>query len=136
VRTRQSAAATRAARHGVRGRGSLEAADSNDLVLGADSDGEGVRSAAQDGVGAVVERLKGYRVCGGCEGTVDPGRAKTSSPGTKTVSGPSRGGAEEGEGEETSGSENETCWRVWKRLAKSEGLLGTRPKKNKNWKPL
>ncbi len=37
-----------------------------------------------------------------------PGRAKTSSPGRKLVPGPSRGGAREEEGEETSGSENET----------------------------
>jgi hypothetical protein len=35
------------------------------------------------------------------------GVLKTSSPGRKTVPGPSRGGAG-GEGEETSGSENET----------------------------
>jgi hypothetical protein len=27
--------------------------------------------------------------------------------------------------------QNKTCWQVQKRLAKSEGLLGTRPKKNK-----
>jgi hypothetical protein len=54
----------------------------------------------------------------------------------KTVPGPLRGSVEEGEGEETSGSENETCWQVQKRLAKSEGLLGTHPKKNKDWKPL
>jgi hypothetical protein len=45
--------------------------------------------------------------------------------------GPSRGGTDEGEDEETSGSENKTRWRVRKRLAKSKGLLGTRPKKNK-----
>ncbi len=51
-------------------------------------------------------RLRGgYRVC---EGAAGPGRAKTFSPGRKTVPGPSRGGTDEGEGEETSGSENET----------------------------
>ncbi len=49
-----------------------------------------------------------YHVCGGCEGATGPGHAKTSSPGRKTVLGPSRGGAGEEEGEETSGSENET----------------------------
>jgi hypothetical protein len=37
-----------------------------------------------------------------------PGHAKISSPGRKTVPGPSCGGAEEEEGEETSGSENKT----------------------------
>jgi hypothetical protein len=46
-----------AARRDVRGRASLEAADSDNLVLGPDSDGQGAGSAAQDGVGAVVERL-------------------------------------------------------------------------------
>jgi hypothetical protein len=60
VRTRRPAAAARAARRGVRGRASLEAADGDDLILGPDSDGEGVGSAAQEGVGAVVERLKGW----------------------------------------------------------------------------
>ncbi len=35
----------------------------------------------------------GYHVCGGCEGAVGPGRAKTSLPGRKTVPGPSRGNA-------------------------------------------
>jgi hypothetical protein len=60
VRTRWSATATRAARRGVCGRASLEAADGDNLVPGPDSDGEGAGSAAQDGVGAVVERLKGW----------------------------------------------------------------------------
>jgi hypothetical protein len=50
----------RAARRGVRGCTSLEAADSNDLIPRPDSDGEGAGPAAQDGVGAVVERLKGW----------------------------------------------------------------------------
>ncbi len=39
---------------------SLEPADGDDLVPGPDLDGEGAGSAAQDGVGAVVERLKGW----------------------------------------------------------------------------
>jgi hypothetical protein len=60
VRTHRSAAAMQAARRGVRGRASLEAADGDDLVPGPDSDGEGAGPAAQDGVGAVVERLKGW----------------------------------------------------------------------------
>ncbi len=51
---------TRAARHGVCGRASLEVADGDDLVPGPDSDGEGAGPAVQDGVGAVVERLKGW----------------------------------------------------------------------------
>jgi hypothetical protein len=60
VRTRRSAATTRAARRGVRGRAGLEAADGDDLVPGLDSDGEGAGPAAQDSVGAVVEWLKGW----------------------------------------------------------------------------
>ncbi len=59
VRTRWSAAATQTARRGSRSRASLEAADGDDLVPGPNSDGEGAGSAAQDGIGAVVERLKG-----------------------------------------------------------------------------
>jgi hypothetical protein len=55
--TRLVATGPLAARRGVRGCASLEAADGNDLVPGPDSDGEG---AAQDGVGAVVERPKGW----------------------------------------------------------------------------
>ncbi len=60
MQTQQSAAAMRAARRAVRGPASLEAADSDDLVPGPDSDGEGAGSTAQDGVGAIVERLKGW----------------------------------------------------------------------------
>jgi hypothetical protein len=45
---------------GVRGLAGLEGADGIDLVPGPNSDGEGVRSAAQNGVGAVVEWLKGW----------------------------------------------------------------------------
>ncbi len=51
---------TRAARRGVRGRASLEAAGGDDLVPGPDSDDEGAGSTAQDGIGAVIERLKGW----------------------------------------------------------------------------
>jgi hypothetical protein len=60
VRTRRPAAATRAARRGVRGRAGLKAADGDDLVSGPHSDGEGAEPAADDGVGAVVERVKGW----------------------------------------------------------------------------
>jgi hypothetical protein len=60
VRTWRSAAATQAASLGIRGRASLEAADGDNLVPGPDSDGEGAGSMVQDGVGAVVERLKGW----------------------------------------------------------------------------
>jgi hypothetical protein len=35
----------------------------------------------------------GYCVCGGSEGAASPGRAKTSSPGRKTVPGPLHGSA-------------------------------------------
>ncbi len=49
-----------AARRGVRGRASLKAADSDHLVTRPDSDGEGAGAAAQDRVGAIVERLKGW----------------------------------------------------------------------------
>ncbi len=59
MRTRRSAAATQAARRGVRGRASLEAADSYRLVPQPDSDGEGAGGVAQNRVGAVVEQLKG-----------------------------------------------------------------------------
>jgi hypothetical protein len=58
VQTRRSAAVTRAARRGVRGRASLEAADGDHLVPRPDSDGEGAGFTAQNGVGAVVEQLK------------------------------------------------------------------------------
>ncbi len=59
-RKRRSAAATQAARCGVRGRASLKAADGNHLVTRPDSDGEGAGAAAQDRVGAIVEWLKGW----------------------------------------------------------------------------
>jgi hypothetical protein len=51
MRSQRSAAATRAARRGVRGRARLEAADCNNLAPGPASDGEGAGSAAQDGAG-------------------------------------------------------------------------------------
>ncbi len=60
MRTWWSAAATRAASHGIRGRASLEAVDGDNLVPGPDSDGAGAGSVAQDSVGAIVERLKGW----------------------------------------------------------------------------
>ncbi len=60
MQTQRSAAVTRAARHGVRGRASLEVADGDNLVPGPDSDGEGAGPAAQDGLGAVIEHLKGW----------------------------------------------------------------------------
>ncbi len=50
----------RAARRGVRGRASLEAADGDHLLPRLDSDSEGAGAAAQDCVGAIVERLKGW----------------------------------------------------------------------------
>ncbi len=60
MRTQRSAAARRAARRGIRGCASLEAADGDHLVPGPDYDGEGAGSAAQNRVGAVVEGLKGW----------------------------------------------------------------------------
>ncbi len=60
MRTQRSAAVTRAARHGVRNCASLEVADGDNLVPGPDSDGEGAGPVAQDGLGAVIEHLKGW----------------------------------------------------------------------------
>jgi hypothetical protein len=60
VRTQRSAAGMRAARRGVCGPASLEAAEGDDLVLGPDSDGEVAGPVLQDGVGVIVERLKGW----------------------------------------------------------------------------
>ncbi len=51
---------TRAARCGIRGRAGLKAADGNHLVPRPDSDGEGAGATAQNRVGAIVERLKGW----------------------------------------------------------------------------
>jgi hypothetical protein len=50
---------TWAAKLGVRGRGSLEAADGNDLIL-LNSDGEGAGSAVQNSLGDIVERLESW----------------------------------------------------------------------------
>jgi hypothetical protein len=47
-----------AARLGVRTCAGLEAADGDDLVLGPDSDGEGVGSSVQNCVEAIVEWLE------------------------------------------------------------------------------
>ncbi len=60
MQTRWPAAAMWAARRGVRGRASLEVADGNDPVPVPDLDGEGAGSTAQNGLRAIVERLKGW----------------------------------------------------------------------------
>jgi hypothetical protein len=52
-----SAAAERAARHGVRGSAGLQATDGDDLLSRPDLKCEGAAAAADDGVGAVVQRL-------------------------------------------------------------------------------
>jgi hypothetical protein len=52
----------------------------------------------------------GYRCYGDWDGAAGPGRAKNLSTTGKTVPGLLLGGAREEEGEETSGSENKTCW--------------------------
>ncbi len=54
---RRSAAAARAAGHGARGSAGLQAADGDDLVSLPDPEGEGAAATADDGVGAVVQRL-------------------------------------------------------------------------------
>ncbi len=53
--------AMQAARHGICGYASLEAAVGNHLVPRPDSDSEGAGAAAQNRVGAVIERLKGWK---------------------------------------------------------------------------
>jgi hypothetical protein len=68
MRTRWPAAATWAARLDVSSRAGLEVADGNDLIPGPDSDGEGAGSAAQNGVGAVIEWLKRWND----DATIDP----------------------------------------------------------------
>ncbi len=60
MQTQRSASVTRAARRGVCGRASLEVAGGDNLVPGPDSDGEGAGPAAQDGLRAVIEHLKGW----------------------------------------------------------------------------
>jgi hypothetical protein len=52
--------AWRTARHGVRCCAGLKAADGDHLVPRPNSDGEGVGAVAQNGVGAIIERLKGW----------------------------------------------------------------------------
>jgi hypothetical protein len=52
--------AWRTARHGVSCRASLQAADGDHLVPRPNSDGEGAGAVAQNGVGAIIERLKGW----------------------------------------------------------------------------
>jgi hypothetical protein len=49
-----------AARCGVCGRASLDAADGDNLAPEPDSDGEEAGPVAQDSVGAVIEQLKGW----------------------------------------------------------------------------
>ncbi len=62
VQTRRSAAATRAARRGVRGHASLEVADSNNLIPGPDSDGEGTGSkTAQNKNGEIQAMSKVFK---------------------------------------------------------------------------
>jgi hypothetical protein len=75
VRARRSAAAMRAAKRGVRGRASLEAADGDHFVPQPDSDGEGAGAAAQNRIGAVIERLKGWNQAA----LTDPDRGAESS---------------------------------------------------------
>ncbi len=55
-----SPAVWQAARRGVRCCAGLKAADGNRLIPRPDSDGEGVGAAAQNHVGAIIERLKGW----------------------------------------------------------------------------
>ncbi len=53
----QSATASRTARRGDHGHARLEAAHGDDLLLLPDLEGEGAWSSAEDGVGAVIERV-------------------------------------------------------------------------------
>ncbi len=57
MQTRQPATATQAARLGANHAG-LEATDGDGLVPGPDLGGEGADSAAQNGVGTIVEQLE------------------------------------------------------------------------------
>ncbi len=66
----QSAAASRTARHGVRGHARLEAVHNDDLLSQPDLEGEGVGSLAEDGIGAIVERMGGDDAA-----TLDPDEA-------------------------------------------------------------
>jgi hypothetical protein len=71
-------------------------------------------------------KIKTYDNLRGFYGTAGPGRAKTSSPSRKTVPGPSRDSAGEEEGEETSGSENETHLDVARPPGRESGTLPMR----------
>jgi hypothetical protein len=77
--------ATRAARRGVRSHASLKAADGNHLVPRPDSDGEGAGAAAQNRVGAVVERLKGWNQAA----LTDPDEGGGEQPGWQLAGQPS-----------------------------------------------
>ncbi len=54
----RSAAAERAAEHGIRGGAGLQATDGDDLLSGPDLECEGAGAAADNGVGAVVQRMQ------------------------------------------------------------------------------
>ena len=58
---RRSAAAAWAAGRGVRGSAGLQAADGDDLLSGPDLECEGAGAAAENGVGAVVQRMQRRR---------------------------------------------------------------------------
>ncbi len=58
---RWSAAAKRAAGHGVRGSAGLQAADGDDLLSGPDLECEGAGAAADNGIGAIVQRMQRRR---------------------------------------------------------------------------
>jgi hypothetical protein len=49
---------SRAARHGIHGRARLEAAHSDDLLSRPDLESEGTGTPAEDGIGAIVERVE------------------------------------------------------------------------------
>ena len=58
---RRSAAAAWAAGRGVRGSAGLQAADGDDLLSGPDLECEGAGAAAENGVGAVIQRMQRRR---------------------------------------------------------------------------
>ncbi len=58
---RRSAAAARTAGRGVRSSARLQASDGNNLLSGPDLECEGAAVAADDGVGAAVQRLEQQR---------------------------------------------------------------------------
>jgi hypothetical protein len=57
----RSAAVERAAGYGVRGGAGLQAADGDDFLSGPDLECEGAGAAADNGVGAVVQRMQRRR---------------------------------------------------------------------------